>query len=45
MKKTRQIKLRLVRALQSQELQQVEGGGGTIGRLPQTGDSRNECCA
>jgi len=49
MKKTKQIKLRLVReavrALMTHELRQVDAGGGTIGRLPQTGDSRNECCA
>ena len=46
MKKTKQIKLQLVRdvvrALQSHELQQVEGGGN--GRA-QTGNSKDVCCA
>jgi natural product precursor len=45
MKKTKQIKLQLVRdvvrALQSHELQQVEGGNAR----GQTGDSKNVCCA
>lgn len=45
MKKTKQIKLQLVRdvvrALQSHELQQVEGGN--VRRL--TGDSKDACCA
>jgi natural product precursor len=45
MKKTKQIKLQLVRdvvrALQSHELQQVEGGN--VRR--QTGDSKAACCA
>jgi hypothetical protein len=49
MKKTKWTKLRLerdlLRVLQAHELQQADGGGGTIERLPQTGDSRDVCCA
>jgi hypothetical protein len=56
MKKTKQIKLQLVRdvvrALQSQELRQVDGGGAIPVSVldicpppPITGDSRRECCA
>ncbi len=45
MKKPPQIKLHLVRevvrALQTQELRQVEGGN----RVAETGDSKNVCCA
>ena len=48
MKKTKRTKLRLerdlLRVLRAQELQQADGGG-TIERLPQTGDSRDVCCA
>ncbi|HEX8107257.1 MAG TPA: hypothetical protein VF516_05980 [Kofleriaceae bacterium] len=46
MKKTKQTKLRLVRdavrALQTHELQQVEGANA---RGDWTGDSKNVCCA
>jgi natural product precursor len=49
MKKTKQIKLRLVReavrALQTHELQQVEGGNDAPNRGDWTGDSKNVCCA
>jgi hypothetical protein len=50
MKNTKRTKLRIerdvLRVLQAHELRQADGGNaGTIGRLPQTGDSRNECCA
>jgi hypothetical protein len=48
MKKTKQIKLRLVReavrALQTHELQQVDGGNAGPVR-DWTGDSKNVCCA
>lgn len=49
MKNTRRTKLRVdrdvLRVLQAHELHQADGGGGTIERQPQTGDSRNVCCA
>jgi hypothetical protein len=48
MKKNPKIKLRLehetLRTLHTHELRHVEGGNAQP-KLPQTGDSRNECCA
>jgi natural product precursor len=49
MKKTQKTKLRLeremVRALQTHELRQVEGGNDAPNRGDWTGDSKNVCCA